>query len=84
MERASKLTNALRDEQLAWTQHVTDLEQQLHAIAGNMLLRYALFFCSSSSPLFFFFQQQQLSSSAGNMLLRRSSLLASLVQKYKY
>ncbi len=39
MERASKLTNALREEQLAWTQHVTDLQQQLDAIAGNMLLR---------------------------------------------
>ena len=48
MERASKLTNALSEEQLAWTQHVTDLQQQLGAIAGNMLLRYSFF-----SPVFF-------------------------------
>jgi hypothetical protein len=59
MERASKLTNALREEQLAWTQHVTDLQQQLDAIAGNMLLRYSFFFAPAAPAAlrFFFFSR---------------------------
>lgn len=41
VDRAAKLTSALGEEQIAWTQHVKDLDLQLDQIIGDVILSSA-------------------------------------------